>query len=226
MLTGSTPEIWVYPCCEEWAWKKRIMRGDSVISIIDFSEEQLDFSVLFIPSYSVGAKGPLWLLGFLQFSSVQSLSRVWLFATPWIAARQTSLSITNSRSFPFLRGRENMSSFPCGVERTSLERKEGRTSFRVMCDTDLAIYQCENIFVCLYAQLLNHVRLFATPVACQAPLYMGLSWQEYWNGLPFSPPGHLPGPGIKPASPEGPALSGRVFTTEPPGKPKSIFANL
>ena len=33
-----------------------------------------------------------------QFSSVQSLSRVRLFATPWTAARQASLSITNSRS--------------------------------------------------------------------------------------------------------------------------------
>ena len=33
----------------------------------------------------------------LQFSSVQSFSRVRLFATPWIAARQASLSITNSR---------------------------------------------------------------------------------------------------------------------------------
>ena len=33
-----------------------------------------------------------------QFSLVQSLSRVRLFATPWIAARQASLSITNSRS--------------------------------------------------------------------------------------------------------------------------------
>ena len=32
-----------------------------------------------------------------QFSSVQSLSHVWLFATPWIAARQASLSITNSQ---------------------------------------------------------------------------------------------------------------------------------
>ena len=31
-------------------------------------------------------------------SSVQSLSRVWLFATPWTAARQASLSVTNSRS--------------------------------------------------------------------------------------------------------------------------------
>ena len=38
-------------------------------------------------------------LSILQsFSSVHSLSRVWLFTTPWIAARQTSLSITNSRS--------------------------------------------------------------------------------------------------------------------------------
>ena len=34
----------------------------------------------------------------IQLSSVQSLSRVWLFATPWIAACQASLSITNSQS--------------------------------------------------------------------------------------------------------------------------------
>ena len=34
----------------------------------------------------------------MMFSSVQSLSRVQLFATPWIAARQASLSITNSQS--------------------------------------------------------------------------------------------------------------------------------
>ena len=33
-----------------------------------------------------------------QFRSVQSLSHVWLFATPWIAAHQASLSITNSQS--------------------------------------------------------------------------------------------------------------------------------
>ena len=34
----------------------------------------------------------------VQFSSVQSLSHVWLFVTPWIAACQASLSITNSWS--------------------------------------------------------------------------------------------------------------------------------
>ena len=36
----------------------------------------------------------------VQFSSVQSLSRVWLFATPWTAARQASLSSTNSQGPP------------------------------------------------------------------------------------------------------------------------------
>ena len=34
----------------------------------------------------------------LQFSSIQLLSCVWLFATPWTAARQASLSVTNSQS--------------------------------------------------------------------------------------------------------------------------------
>ena len=37
-----------------------------------------------------------------QFSSVQSLSRVWLFVTPWITTHQSSLSITNSHSLPKL----------------------------------------------------------------------------------------------------------------------------
>ena len=54
----------------------------------------------------------------------------------------------------------------------------------------------------LGAFVLSHfsrVRLFATPwtVARQAPLSMGFSRQEYWNGLPFPSAGHLPHPGIK-----------------------------
>ena len=42
----------------------------------------------------------------IQCSSVQSLSRVWLFATPWTAAGQASLSITNSRRLPKLMSTE------------------------------------------------------------------------------------------------------------------------
>ena len=60
----------------------------------------------------------------------------------------------------------------------------------------------------------------ATPwtVACQTPLSMGLSKQEYYGGLPVPPPGGLPDPGIKPISPASPALASKFFNTEPPGK--------
>ena len=66
--------------------------------------------------------------------------------------------------------------------------------------------------------LFSPVRLLAAPwtVACQAPLSMEFSRQEYHHGLPFSSLGDLPNPGIEPASP---ALAGGFFTTEPPGKP-------
>ena len=43
-----------------------------------------------------------------KFSSVQSLSHVWLFATPWTAASQASLSITNSQSLPKLMSIESV----------------------------------------------------------------------------------------------------------------------
>ena len=47
-------------------------------------------------------------------------------------------------------------------------------------------------------------------VACQAPLSMEFSRQEYWSGLPFSSSGDLPDPGIKPVSPA--LRAGRFFT--------------
>ena len=50
-------------------------------------------------------------------------------------------------------------------------------------------------------------------VACQVPLSMGFSRQEYWSGLPYPSLGHLPDPGIKLASLISPALVGRFFTT-------------
>ena len=44
----------------------------------------------------------------------------------------------------------------------------------------------------------------ATPwtIACQAPLSIEFSRQEYWNGLPFHSPGGCPNPGTEPRSPE------------------------
>ena len=53
-------------------------------------------------------------------------------------------------------------------------------------------------------------------MACQAPLSMEFSRQEYWSGFPFPFPGDLPDPGIKPSSP---ALKAGSLLSEPPGKP-------
>ena len=50
-------------------------------------------------------------------------------------------------------------------------------------------------------------------VARQAPLSLGFSRQEYWSAVPFLPPGHLPDPGIEPASLAFPALVEVFFTT-------------
>ena len=65
---------------------------------------------------------------------------------------------------------------------------------------------------------LSCVRVFATQwtLAHQAPLSMGVSRQEYWSGLPFPSSEDLPKQGLKPRSP---ALAGKCFTTESPGKP-------
>ena len=68
-----------------------------------------------------------------------------------------------------------------------------------------------NVCVCVYAQLLSHVRVFETSwtVAHQAPLSIEFSRQEYWSSLPFLTPGNLHNPGIKPT----PALAGGFFIT-------------
>ena len=52
-------------------------------------------------------------------------------------------------------------------------------------------------------------------VANQAPLSMGLSRQEYWNGLSCPSPGNLLDPGIEPRSP---TLQADSLLSEPPGK--------
>ena len=75
--------------------------------------------------------------------------------------------------------------------------------------------------VCLSAQLLSRVRLVVTlwTVACQAPLSMGFSRQEYDSGLPCPPPGDLPNPGIEPMSL---ALAGKLFTTGTTGEARAL----
>ena len=69
---------------------------------------------------------------------------------------------------------------------------------------------------------LCHVWLFVTPwtIACQAPLSMEFSRQEYWRELPFPSPGDLPDPGIEPGSLASQADS---LPSELPGKPMEFI---
>ena len=76
--------------------------------------------------------------------------------------------------------------------------------------------------VFLHAKLLQLSLTLCDPMDCiahQVLLPMGFSRQEHWNGLPCSPPGDLPNPGIEPSSLASPVLAGGFFTIEPPRKP-------
>ena len=79
----------------------------------------------------------------------------------------------------------------------------------------------------LLSCVLSHVQLFVTPwtVACQAPLSMGFSKQDYWSGLPFPSTRDLPNPDNKPTSLVSPTLAGGFFTTVPLGKLTQSFGN-
>ena len=74
---------------------------------------------------------------------------------------------------------------------------------------------CKLVCVCARALCCSRLFVISWTVTLQAPLSMGFSWQECWNGLSFPAPRDLSDPGIKPASP---ALAGRVFTTVSPRK--------
>ena len=75
---------------------------------------------------------------------------------------------------------------------------------------------------------LSRVRLLETPwtAAYQASPSMGFSRQEYWSRLPFPLPGDFPDPGIELVSLASPALAGRLFSTEPPGKSSFSIGSL
>ena len=156
---------------------------------------------------------------FHQFSSVQSLSRVRLFVTPWTAAHQASLPITNSWSLPKLISIESVmpsnhlilcrpllllpSIFP--NMRVFSNESALRISGHKGLIKDIFLKLLYSYILCpkrteIWPQavlllLLSHfsrVRLCANPetAAYQAPLSLGFSRQEYWSGLPFPSPMH------------------------------------
>ena len=87
------------------------------------------------------------------------------------------------------------------------------------------MYVCECVCVCVcmcVCKSLSHVALFVTlwTVACQSPLSMGFSRQEYWSGLPFPSSGDLPNPGTEPWSH---TLQADSFLSEPLVKPICMY---
>ena len=69
------------------------------------------------------------------------------------------------------------------------------------------------VCVCTHACTVMSDFVTLWTIACQAPLSMEFSRQEYWIGLPFPPSGDLSNPRIEPASLVSPTLAGRFFTT-------------
>ena len=83
------------------------------------------------------------------------------------------------------------------------------------------VHKLPSLYVCVFCR----VQLSATPwtAARQAPLFMEFPRQGCWRGLPFSPPGALPGPRVKPASLAAPAFAGVLFTTVHLGSQSMAF---
>ena len=73
------------------------------------------------------------------------------------------------------------------------------TYFPVKKEANSISYMIPHLLICAVLNHFSCVQLFETlwTVACQAPLSMGFSRQEYWSGLSCPPQGDLPNPGIK-----------------------------
>ena len=134
-------------------------------------------------------------------------------ATLWIVACQALLSVWFSRQgywsgLPFPSPRDLLD---LGIKSRSPELQADSCILGRFLPTELGekptrYRSCQpsfrKRFCAMLCLSLNHVRLLATPwtVACQAPLSMRFSMQEYWSGLPCPPPGDLPlpNPGFNP----------------------------
>ena len=74
----------------------------------------------------------------------------------------------------------------------------------------------------------NHVRLFVTlwTIACQGPLPMGFSRQEYWSGLLCLPPGDLPDTGTELVSLTSLHWQAGSLPLAPPWKPPILLVRM
>ena len=139
----------------------------------------------------------------------ESVSGVWPLATPWTVACQAPLSMKFSRQeywsgYPFPSpGDLPNSRIELRSPTLQVDSLPSETLGKPMVFGIKVVKKITHIPI-MHVCVLSHfsrVWLFVPPwtVACQAPLFMWFSSQEYWGGLPFSPPGDLPDIGIEPA---------------------------
>ena len=161
-------------------------------------------------------------------------------ATPWTAARPTSLPISVSRSLPKLMSVESVAPcnhlalchallllprlFPSIVAFSSVSPTLFKSTFTHFgqCRVLTAGHGLSLAVLCLAARLCVTI---CAPADCspQAPPSMGFSRQDHWTGVPCRPPGDLPDSGTEFMSLRSPALTGGFLTTtvtgEVPGRP-------
>ena len=82
------------------------------------------------------------------------------------------------------------------------KREKGEVSGiqRSHWDKNKDISVCVCVCVCVSCSVVSNSAIQRT-IACQVPLLVEFSQQEYCSGLPFPSPGHLPHPGVEPISP-------------------------
>ena len=135
----------------------------------------------------------LWTQQF-EMAQIWQLFRILLWVSAWHGVSWTVLLAGSSRgrhiSLPFGSFRGHLHSIIC-------------VAFLHLQHTSSVTAVCVCVCVCVCTQLISHIWLFGTPwtVGHQAPLSMRFPRQECWGGLPFSPPGDLPSPGIEPVPP-------------------------
>ena len=131
-----------------------------------------------------------------QFSSVQSLSRVWLFATPWTAARQASLSITNSWSLCKLMSIELV--IPSNhliLCRPLLLPPSVFPSIRVFSDESILCIRWPKYWSFSFSISPSNEYSGLTKQS------MEFSRPKYWSGWPFLLQGIFPTQGLNPGLP-------------------------
>ena len=115
--------------------------------------------------------------------------KVWCYRTPkvWSTWHQRSFCRVTMKCVHGYKFRNAYTDSSC--------RNAGCVLSQLIADMDTTC--------CAGYAVLSHVQLRATPwtVSHQVPLSMGFLRQEFWSRLPFTPPGDLPDPGVKPASP-------------------------